>query len=116
LDEHGQLTATWESTDLIINLERDEINYLGQGQLFDEKAETIMSYGQLKLIKGVKGRYDSGTGFFVDFGTKFFKTKFVMQKIKSPEGLLTRSFGLPSDGEIKRLAMKFKNKVVPANE
>lgn len=116
LDENGQLKATWESVDLIINLEKDEINYLGQGQLFDEQAETIMSYGQLKFAKGINGKYENGTGFFVDFGTQFFKTKFVMQKVELPSKVFSKGYGLPSDEEIKKIAQEFNNKISQSNE
>jgi len=102
-DVEGAVRATWESTRASIDLSRDRLDYLGEGQLKDGDAEVIKSFGELLFKRDEGGVYRSGTGFFVDFGTGFFKTTFSMQRLVDLEGRPLRA--IPSVEDCRDLVL-----------
>ncbi len=80
-DQDGKIKATWRSIDFEIDLGKDEIVYLCEAQLADEDGEILKSFGTATFEKDENDRYTRGKGFFVDFGTKFLKRHFYLDRL-----------------------------------
>lgn len=94
-DLQGKPRATWKSSELVFDHASSEIRFFAEGQLVDPEGEILKSWGSMNFEKdSIGGSFTRGKGFFVDFGTKFLKSHFYLDRL--------------SEGDIEKLILKRK--------
>lgn len=85
-DLEGQPRATWKSSELIFEHALNEIRFFADSQLADSEGEMLKSWGCINFEKESFGdNFTRGKGFFVDFGTKFLKSHFYLDRLSKAD-------------------------------
>jgi hypothetical protein len=96
LTPDGVIAAEWISRDVAFDENKEEMSFTADGVVIAD-SKRLRNYGYIKFIKNTKGKYDYGSGYFVDVDEDVVERRMTLTRITSAE--FDQSLTRPSEGD-----------------
>lgn len=110
-DSNGDMHSAWKSNDLKFDLSKSEIMYNYKSEIHEDKKD-LNGYGLMTFQGDINGKYNRGTGYYVDFGGNPVQCVYSFEKLTKSfvTELIGRESSLKYNKDIKEFIKEYHEK------
>jgi hypothetical protein len=84
LASDGSIAAEWSSRDVAFDESKEEMSFTSDAVIIAD-SKRVRNYGYIKFIKNTKGKYDYGSGYFIDMDEDISEKRMTLSRITPAE-------------------------------